>query len=122
MAVRKKSMLVGAGIASFVIFAIAFIPAGVVTNRLSDSARIGGVEGSLWSGHVRSIAFNGWELRDTDWDLNPAALLLGRLSASVETHVAGSEINAAASISLWGAITVRDLEASGADCTAGRQI
>ncbi len=113
MAVRKKTMLVVAGIASFIIFAIAFIPASVVTNRLSGHARIGGVEGSLWSGHVRSMDFNGWQLRDTGWDLNPAALLLGRLSANVATRVADSEINADTSISLLGSISVRDLEASG---------
>ena len=113
MMARKKYLLIGAGIASFVLFAIAFIPASVVTNRLADIARIGGVEGSLWNGHVRSIDINGWQLQDTDWDLNPAALLLGRLSASVATHIAGSEINAHASISVSGNLSVRDLEASG---------
>jgi len=110
---RTKFLLIGAGIASFLFFTLAFIPAGTVTNRLPDTVRVGGVEGTLWRGRVRSVVINGWQLHDTRWDLNPAALLLGRLSARVETQVAGGNVTGNASVSVFGVIAVSDLDAAG---------
>jgi len=122
---RRKYLFSGIGIASFVLFTIAYIPANILTNQLNESVsermpgnipgniRIGGVEGTLWNGYIHSLDINGWQLRDTSWNLNPAALLLGRLSAKIVTSVADSEITANASISMSGAISVRDLEAAG---------
>ncbi len=93
------------------------IPAGAITgllgDRLPENIRFNGVDGTFWSGSLHTVQFNGWQLSDTHWDLNPAGLLLGRLSARVTARIAGSEIATDASISLFGTITVRDLEASG---------
>jgi len=110
---RTNSLLIGAGITSFLIFAIVFVPASVITNRFTDSIRFGGVDGTLWNGHVSSLDVNGWQLHDTKWKLKPIALLLGRLSASVSTRIEGGEINADASVSVFGAISIHDLEAAG---------
>jgi hypothetical protein len=118
---RRKYLFSGIGIASFALFTIAYIPASTLTNQLNErvsermpgNIRIGGVEGTLWNGYIHSLDINGWQLRDTSWNLNPAALLLGRLSASIVTSIADSEITANASISMSGAISVRNLEAAG---------
>ena len=110
---RTNTLLIGVGFASFVLFTLISIPASVVTNRLPDQVRFGGVEGTLWRGTVGSIDVSGWRLRDARWDLNPAALLIGRLSASVSARAAGGEINADASVSVSGAMSVSSLEATG---------
>lgn len=110
---RTKFLLVGAGITSFVLFTLVFTPASTVTNRLPASVRIGGVEGTLWSGQARSVVVSGWQLHDTRWDLNPLALLLGRLSARVSTQVAGGKATGNASVSLFGNVAVSDLDATG---------
>ena len=110
---RTNTLLVSAGIASFVIFAIAFIPANVITDRLADRIRIGGVEGTLWNGHARLLDINGWQLRETNWNIHPLALLLGRLSARIATQIAGGEVSANASVSVFGTIEIHDLKAAG---------
>jgi hypothetical protein len=114
---RRNYLLASVGIASFVLFAIINIPASTISSRLEERLpgriRTGGVEGTIWNGHVRSININGWQLRDMRWELNPAALLLGRLSASIAFRGAGGEITVDASVSVSGAISVRDLEAAG---------
>ena len=114
---RHRSLYAGAGVASFFLFMMINIPAGAITgllgDRLPENIRFNGVDGTFWSGSLHTVQFNGWQLSDTHWDLNPAGLLLGRLSARVTAHIAGSEIATDATISLSGTITVRDLEASG---------
>lgn len=112
---RRSSLFASVGIASFALFAIAGIPARIISSQLDKivPGGLSGVEGTVWSGRVRSLNINGWQLRDTHWDMNPAALLLGRLSASLTTRTAGGEITTHASVSLSGAISVRNLEAAG---------
>lgn len=110
---QTRTRLIVAGIVSCVFFIIVFAPASVITNRLPGKFRLAGVDGTLWNGHIRSLDIDGWQLRDTRWNLHPTALLLGRFSASVATRIAGGEISADASISIFGAISIRDLEAAG---------
>lgn len=110
---RQNSLLAGVGIVVFFLILIAGLPARVVTNQLSGNIRTAGVAGTLFSGRVHSISFDQWQLRDTRWELNPAALMLGRLSANIVTHFAGSKITAQTSVSLTGKIAIRDLEAAG---------
>jgi len=115
--IHRRYLYAGAGIASFFLFLMINIPAGAITGLLSDrlpeNIRISGVNGTFWNGSLHSVKFNGWQLSDTQWDLNPAGLLLGRLSARVTARIAGSEFTTDATISLSGTITVRDLEAAG---------
>lgn len=115
--IRRRYLYAGAGVASFLLFLFANVPAGVITDLLSENlpenSRMGGIEGTIWNGSLRSLEVNGVQLRDTQWDLHPAGLLLGRLSASVTTWIAGSEFSADASMSLSGTMIVNDLEAAG---------
>ena len=110
---NKNYLFTGAGFAAFVLFMLTSIPARVATNQLPDTIRISGVSGSLWNGAVRSINITGWQLRDVHWDLNPAALLIGRLTGNVSADVAGGKINTDVSVSLFGAISVSNLKATG---------
>jgi len=115
--VRRNYLLAGAGFASFVFFTLAFIPAGVLIGRLEKSANAdlhpAGVEGTIWHGQLHSLDIGGWQLRNTRWDINPAALLLGRVTANIATRISGSELAADASISVTSSVSVRDLDAAG---------
>ncbi len=117
MSINRNSLLAIAGIASFLLFVIARIPAGLIINPIGESlaglVQFGGIEGTVWSGSVRSIDMNGWQLRNTSWDMNPAALLLGRMSTHFATRIAGSELTTDASVSVTGTISIRDLETTG---------
>jgi len=115
--VRRNYLLAGAGIASFVFFTLASIPAGVLTGLLEKNTSAGmhpgGIEGTVWHGRINSLDIGGWRLRNTSWNVNPAALLLGRISANIGTRFSGSELTADASISVTGSVSVRDLDAAG---------
>jgi general secretion pathway protein N len=111
--VRNNYLFIGVGFAAFILFTLTSIPAGVVTNQLPDTIRVSGVSGSLWNGTARSINITDWQLHDVHWDLNPAALLAGRLAAHISADVAGGKINTDASISLFGVISVSSLDAAG---------
>jgi general secretion pathway protein N len=111
--VRNNYLFIGIGFAAFILFTLTSIPASVLTNQLPDTIRLSGVSGSLWNGAARSINITNWQLRDVHWDLNPVALLAGRLAANISAEVAGGEINSDASINLFGAISVSNLNAAG---------
>ncbi len=110
---RHKTLYAGAGIASFLLFVIVSIPASIVSGRLAENMHISGVEGTVWNGHVQSLNIQDWQLRNVHWDLNPAALILGRLSATIGFNIAGGEITTTASLGLSGALSLRNLDASG---------
>lgn len=114
---RRRLLYAGAGLASFLLFLLANIPAAALTGLLGsflpDNIRFSGVDGTFWVGSVQSVNINGWQFSEAQWDLNPACLLLGRLSTRVKVRVAGGDITTDATINLSGTITVRDLEANG---------
>ncbi|MAF83345.1 MAG: type II secretion system protein N [Gammaproteobacteria bacterium] len=114
---RRTYLLTGVGIASFILFIIVTVPASIITNQLRfigpGSVQINGVDGTAWNGRIRSLNINGIQLHDTYWDLSPAALLLGRLSASVMTRAAGSEISFTATLRVSGNMAIHDLDATG---------
>ena len=113
----RRFLYAGAGLASFLLFLLANIPAGALTglleSRLSGNIRVSGVDGTIWNGSLRSISIHGWRLTATQWDLNPAGLLLGRLSARIETRIAGGELTTDLTAGMSGTLALRDLEADG---------
>ncbi len=110
---RTNRTLAGIGIASFIVFAVVWLPARVVTDRLPDAWRASGPDGTLWNGSLQSIDIAGWRLREIRWQLSPASALLGRLAAHVETRVSGGALATDASISLFGAVSIDTLVADG---------
>ena len=72
-----------------------------------------GVTGSAWRGEVRSIEVPGFQLSRTAWVINPAALLLGRLSATIETGWPGGKADGELTIGMTGSIRLREFEATG---------
>ena len=122
---KTLHVLAGAGIASFLLFLVANIPAGFMMNRVEGAMpgaiQTAGVEGTLWNGRVRAIDMTGWQLRNTRWQISVPALFTGRLAADIETRTAGGEITAGVAVSLTGKLMVSDLQASGPLAPLARQ-
>jgi general secretion pathway protein N len=114
---QRRFVYTGAGLASFLLFLLANIPAsaltGLLDSRLPENIRISGVDGTFWNGSVHSVNINRLQFSAAQWDLNPLGLLMGQLSIRVKARVAGGDVNIDSTISLSGTITLRDLEATG---------
>ena len=83
---KSRVLWIIAGLAAFVFFLVAYLPAKQVIGRITlpDNVAISGVTGSLWNGHARSVTANGLSVDNMAWDINPWSLLLGNLSGHVE--------------------------------------
>jgi hypothetical protein len=76
------------GFGAYVAFTLATFPAGTALRWFAPSAvSFAGVGGTLWSGSAETCSVEGLTLEAVRWRLRPAALLLGRLSASVEARI-----------------------------------
>ncbi len=55
----RRSTLVAAGIAAFLVCLVAMVPASQLASRLPAGVVMAGVGGTIWSGRARDLAFNG---------------------------------------------------------------
>lgn len=82
---RRIRWLVALGIAAALLFAIATLPASLLSSRFGRA----GVEavawsGSVWSGSASGLAWRGTALGDLRWSIAPFELLRGRVAADLE--------------------------------------
>ncbi len=76
---------IAAGVIAFAAMLVANLPAAQVLPRISlpEGTAISGVTGTVWSGSAESIRWSGVTLYHPKWQVNPLALLLGRLSLEI---------------------------------------
>jgi hypothetical protein len=111
---RTPGLLLGAGLACFLVFSIAMVPAQVLTDLSeTDDLKFIGVTGTAWSGQVRNINTPALQIDRTVWSLQPLSLLRGRLAGTIETQWAGGTARGDLSVGIGGSVSVRNLEASG---------
>jgi len=111
---NERRLLLGAGLACFVTFVVAFIPAHIITVFLpANGMRIGGISGTLWNGEVRLLEVAGLQVNHAQWDLHGLALLMGRVEATVEAESAGGFAQGDIGLGLTGSIRVRDFTVAG---------
>jgi len=72
----KRGVLVGAGVAAFLVCLVAMIPASQVASRMPPGAALAGVSGTIWSGKARSLAVNGRPFGALAWSCRPWRLLV----------------------------------------------
>jgi general secretion pathway protein N len=102
----RRNLLIAAGAAAFLVFVVAFLPASAAARWLApDGARFTGVSGTLWRGSARAAEIGSLRLGETRWSLSPPALLLGRLSADVETRIGEAAASGSVSVGLSGGLT-----------------
>lgn len=111
---KSLGFIAGIGLGSFLLFLIISIPASVITDLATPAGtQITGVTGSAWRGEARNIDLPGFRLGRTSWNIRPAALLLGRLSATVETQWPDGRASGDLTAGLSGKVSLTDFNASG---------
>jgi general secretion pathway protein N len=105
----KRSLLVAAGIAAFLVALVAMVPASEVASRLPPGASLSGVGGTVWSGHARTLAIEGKPLGALDWSCSPWRLLALRWSCDVTLIPVGGEVNGRLDGDFGGGLVARGL-------------
>jgi hypothetical protein len=86
----SRASLIALGVGAWLAFAVASFPASVAHRWFApDALALAAVEGTVWRGSAAYGGINGLAFSDLVWQLNPAALITGAVSVSVETRIAG---------------------------------
>ena len=77
--------LVVLGVAAYIVFALATLPASIITSRLT---RLGinatGVSGTAWNGRAQVLQTGAANFGSVTWNLHPLQLFTARLAADVQ--------------------------------------
>jgi len=101
--------------AAYLLILLATIPAKPITELINDNTPVSiqGVSGTLWEGEAYLIRIdNNIQLEQTSWSFNLWKLLIGKLSANIDTSFLGETITAEAGSSFLGRVFVNDLKAT----------
>lgn len=116
---RSKGFWLVAGTLIFMLWLIATIPARLVLAHVSNAVPMfyaEGVSGTIWSGSAARVVINAagfsQDLGETHWQLHPTALLLGRLSVSLNARNGREHVTTDASVSLGGKIRLSNTDIS----------
>ncbi len=90
----RRSTLVAAGIAAFLVCLIAMVPADQLARRLPPGVVVSGVGGTIWNGRASSLAFNGRPIGGIRWSCRPWRLFLLEWTCRVNLSPAGGELSA----------------------------
>lgn len=83
---KKIWPLVVLGIVSYVVFAIATLPARLLVARLAPVIVADGVQGTVWNGEAQVVQQGSVFLGSIDWKLHPLALFTGKVKADVRIN------------------------------------
>ena len=88
----KRSVYVAAGVAAFLVFLVAMVPAGQIARWLPPGVVLSGASGTIWSGQARSIAVQGRPLGALNWSCRPWRLMLFEWSCGVGLQPLGGDL------------------------------
>ncbi len=102
--------LVIVGVAAFVAFVVATMPARVALALVGgDAVRASGVSGSIWNGRATAIAVRDIAVGQTRWQFRPSQLLRLRAGIGFETRPPGGTVQGNAAIGPTGTLWLDDL-------------
>lgn len=105
--------LVALGVGAYLVFAVATLPASVITSRAAKSGvNVAGVEGTVWKGRAQVVQVANTHLGSMSWDLHVLALFTGRLQADVQLTRTDGFARGVLSLSPSGNVRARDFTAS----------
>jgi general secretion pathway protein N len=96
----RRSLLVAAGAAAFLVFVVAMVPARQLTQRLPPGVEVHGVGGTIWSGQAAHLRLNGAPLGALAWSCRPWRLLALEWSCRLQLRPAGGEMSADVAVGL----------------------
>jgi type II secretion system (T2SS) protein N len=108
----KRSAYVAAGIAAFLVFLVAMLPASQVAGRLPPGIVLEGAGGTIWSGHARALSVQGRSLGAAEWSCRPWRLLLLEWSCRLNLRPAGGEVSGDLSGDFGDEIFAREVRGS----------
>ena len=89
----KRVAFIAAGLAAFLVFLVAMVPATQIARRMPAGMALSGVGGTIWSGSARSLTFKGRPLGATEWSCSPWRLLLLEWSCRLTLRPPGGEVS-----------------------------
>lgn len=100
----RKSLLIAAGIAAFLAFVVAMVPARQLASRLPPGIEMQGVGGTIWSGRAMGLAVNGAPLGALEWTCRPWRIFVLEWSCHMKLRPPGGDVSAVLSGGLDGEI------------------
>lgn len=110
MNLRRRKTLIAVGIATFLLIAIATFPARIASSWLApEQLRLGGVTGSIWSGHASEVAFGSEYFSDVSWSLKPLHLLMASVAVDAEVNTIAGRLSVSLAAGLGSTVTVSNV-------------
>lgn len=109
----SRRRLIALGLAVFVAGLVARFPANAAIAWFMPDVpgiSLGNANGTVWSGHLAGSEYRKLSIPRIEWELSPAALLTGRLTAQLTVHLPQGKINADVSRSVGGHTIISDLQ------------
>lgn len=100
------------GIVSYLVFAIATLPAQFLVSRLAPAVMAAGVQGTVWNGQAQVVQAGATQLGSLSWTLHALPLFTGRLAADVKITRSDGFIQGRISSGFSGNMTLNDVTAS----------
>ena len=88
----RRGLFIAAGVAAFLLFLVAMVPASQLAARLPAGVVLDGASGTIWSGRARALAIQGRALGALRWSCRPWRLVLLEWSCSAGLQPAGGEV------------------------------
>jgi general secretion pathway protein N len=100
------------GVVAYLIFAVATLPAQLLTSRLEPAISAAGVHGTVWNGDAQVVRTGNTHIGTVAWKLQVLPLLLGRLQGDVKVTRVDGFAQGTFKARLSGSVEFRDLTAS----------
>ena len=114
---RKTIQFSVLGVVAYLFFLVTQIPAVYVVSAVESQlegntspVKLYGIEGTLWDGEAAAVRVAGRMFTDLKWDLQPSALLLGSMSASLGVRNNDGHLQTNVSRSFLGNIQLTDVK------------
>lgn len=112
----KKRYYILIAIISYLIFTLSNVPAAKVVTILKQNnllpVTLYGVDGSLWDGRADKVIIKKTpEIKNLQWSINPAYLLLAHISGQINAQVMNQNVISQFSLSPTGEVSITDLRA-----------
>lgn len=90
---RRSTLLIAAGVAAFLLFLVAFLPATVLLRFVPPEVTLAGVSGTVWRGRADTLSFRGRPLGALTWSSRPWRLLAAEVEYAATLSPPGGGIS-----------------------------
>ncbi|MCU0975674.1 MAG: type II secretion system protein N [Steroidobacteraceae bacterium] len=109
---NRPAVLAAAGIAAFLLFLVALLPATVALRFLPTGLALDGLHGSIWRGSVDNASWKGHALGPVRWSSRPWRLPLLELNYAVVYGPPDASVGLDVAVRTGGRVLLSDLKGS----------